>query len=360
MKKIVFKFIIIFLMAVLIPQKVYAYYNVYSAEKVFESLGTEKTEIIESAKEIAENGVSFSSVAEEISDVFAGEIKEQTGILKSLAAISILCGFMGSIGEAFGRKEISDMGFFVCLIALISMVLSSVKLQCGYVYDTVEKISTDIKVAMPAVISAAVFSGKVSSPVMMPVMVGFTSFTVNFTKYIAIPFASGAAVLQCVNCISEREVLSSMCELINKIISLVLKGAAFMFVSVLSLQRLGTGNMSSAVFKTARSAIGAVPVVGDIMKTSVESLSAITSVMNNSIVAASVIFICISCAVPVIKIALMWLIYKLAASFMEPVTDKRVVKALDGAGDISSVLLSILFTVCLSYAACMFIILLSF
>jgi len=366
MKRIIIKIVLFVFILMMFPQKVYAYDDTalkQNTEEIFEYLEGEESEIIETAEEIAAEGfnISISEIKERITEVFTQEVREQTGILKRLAAISILCGFIGSFGEAFGRKEVTDIGFFVCLITLIYMVIASIKLQCDFVYETVEKISTDVKIAMPAITAAAVSSGRmVSAPVMMPVMISFTAFTVFFTKNIALPFISASAILECINCISEKEFLSSLCQLIKKIISVMLKAAAFMFVSVISLQRLGTGNMSALAFKTARSAVGAVPVVGDIMKSSVETFSAVTSMINNSIAAAAAFLLFASCAVPVFKLSVMWLIYKLTAAFMEPVTDKRIVKALNNAGDISSALLALLFTVTVSYVLCMFIILLSF
>lgn len=365
MKRIILKFAVLFLLVFMLPQRVYADdFSAQSyAQEIFDYLDGGDSEIIQTAEEIAVKSLEFSfeDVSKKAVSVFTQEVKEQTGILKKLAAISLLCGFMGSMGEAFGKKEVSEMGFFVCIITLIYMVISSVRLQCDFVYETIEKISTDIKIALPAVITAAVSSGRsVSAPLMMPVMMGYTAFTVFFAKNIALPFISASAVLECINCISEKNMLSTLCELIRKVVSVLLKGTAFLFVSVISLQRMGTGNVSALVFKTAKSAVGAVPVVGDIMKSSVETVSAVSSLINNSLASAAAVMIAVSLAVPVVKLAVMYLMYKLSASFIEPVTDKRIVRALNCAGDISALLLAMMFTVGISYAACMFIILLSF
>lgn len=364
MKKIIIKIAVVLLLFLIIPQRVYADEGQNArAEEMFDYIDDDNLEITQKAKEIASEGldISFKGIAESVVGIFAEEISEQSGILKKIAAVSILCGLLSSIGEALGRKEVSELGFFVCLIALIYMVLESVSIQCRIVYDTVERLSLDFKIALPVFGAAAVSAGRtVSSPLMLGVMMSFTAFAVFFTKSIALPFLSASALLECVNCMSEKDILTSLCALLKSAVSIALRCCAFAFTAAVSLQRIGTGQASALVFKTAKSAVGAVPVVGDIMKSSVETVTAVSSMITNSFAAAAAVMVCAMCAAPIIKLSVMWLIYKLSAAVMEPVADKRIIKALNGAGDISAALIAVLFTVSISYVVCVFIILLSF
>ena len=115
-----------------VSQRVYAQNdNIFSVENAFELVDEDNLPVTKKAEEISKNGfeISVSSVFEKITDIFASELKAQCRTLKKIAAISILCGFLSCIGEAFGKKEVSETGFFVCLAAIIYMVLSSVNAQ---------------------------------------------------------------------------------------------------------------------------------------------------------------------------------------------------------------------------------------
>lgn len=363
MKRIIFKFILILIFLMCVPQRVYAQNdNGFSVDNAFELVDEDNLPVTKKAEEISKNGfeISVSSVFEKITDIFASELKVQCKTLKKIAAISILCGFLSCIGEAFGKKEVSETGFFVCLTALIYMVMSVVNDQCAYVYEALEKITDNFKISVPVFGTAAVFAGRTAAPVMLPVMTAFSALSIFLAKNITLPFIEAYAVLECINCIGGREILTNLCELIKKVSTLVLKISAFAFTAVLSLQRLVSSQGSALMLKTAKNAVGAVPVVGDIMKSSAETAVAFSSAINNSLATAAAVLTVTVIAVPIMKLALMWLIYKLSAAFMEPITDKRVIKALNCAGDVCSNLIAVLFTVSIAYIVCIFIMLICF
>ena len=72
-------------------------------------------------------------------------------------------------------------------------------------------------------------------------------------------------------------------------------------------------------------------------------VSALTLIRNGIGVTGAVICVVI-CLIPVIQIAVMALLYKLTAALLEPVSDKRVVGCIAGAGDGAVLLLKTVYT----------------
>ena len=62
-------------------------------------------------------------------------------------------------------------------------------------------------------------------------------------------------------------------------------------------------------------------------------------IIKNGIGMAAVIAVLIVCAVPVLKLVLMAVLFKVTAAVIEPVADKRVVKAVNALGTAVGMLL---------------------
>ena len=80
------------------------------------------------------------------------------------------------------------------------------------------------------------------------------------------------------------------------------------------------------------------------MASAAETAAALTSSMGNSITAAVMIFIVLMSIMPVIRLAVIMLIYKLTAAITEPIAPKRIVKCITRAADYTAILTGIVFT----------------
>jgi stage III sporulation protein AE len=65
--------------------------------------------------------------------------------------------------------------------------------------------------------------------------------------------------------------------------------------------------------------------------------------IKNSIGAAAVIILVVITLVPALKLALLWLIYRVAAAVLQPVADKRTIAAISSVADGERMLLELSF-----------------
>ena len=368
MKRIIIKIIILLFIFMILPQRVYAqsetgYFETEIIDDMFSEGNTEDFDVKGTAEDIVkgEFDFSFKSVLSYVLNIFLSELKAQGEILKKLMAMTLLCGFLQNAGEAFGHKDIAKTGFFVCTIYLVYLVLTSLKMQCTYVSDITQRLSENIKILIPAFAAAAASSGRaVTASVMVPVILFLSAFLMYAINIFLVPVVTGVSMVECINCVSDKSILSNMCDLIKKCINIFMKICAFVFAAILSFQRLGTGQLSGFAGKTAKNIVSAIPVVGDIMRSSVDTAAAVSSLITNSMAAAGIIMVAAICAVSVLKIAVMWFIYKITAAFAEPIGESRITKALNAAGDISGVLLGIVFTMSAMYVFSIVIMLVTF
>lgn len=118
------------------------------------------------------------------------------------------------------------------------------------------------------------------------------------------------------------------------------------FVSVLSLEGTLTSNVDGLTAKGIKAATSTlVPVVGKALGESVDTVLGATSLLKNSLGLVGIIIIISICAIPIIKLTILTIGYRIASAISEPLADKKIVSLLDQMGDSFKVLLGIMFFV---------------
>ena len=118
------------------------------------------------------------------------------------------------------------------------------------------------------------------------------------------------------------------------------------FVSILSMSGLTSSIAGGLGIKTMKYAIGNfVPVVGGLLSDSVDTVLASTIVLKGAMGTAGVISLILMCAIPLIKMLSLTLIYKLTAGIIEPLSDKRITSMISEAGSTAAFIFAVLLTV---------------
>ncbi|MBR3992245.1 MAG: hypothetical protein IKI92_00085, partial [Anaerotignum sp.] len=143
--------------------------------------------------------------------------------------------------------------------------------------------------------------------------------------------------------ISEKPMLGKFAELLRQCISWGRKGAAMLFMLLLSLQKIGGGAWNGLAAKTAKIAVGSVPVVGNIMGGAVETAAAVAGTLRSGTLVAAAVFLLILCIPLVIKLLVIMLIFKLTAAAAEFICEERLVECISAAGEYTGLLLGVVF-----------------
>lgn len=115
------------------------------------------------------------------------------------------------------------------------------------------------------------------------------------------------------------------------------------FVGVISLEGTLSSSVDGITAKTTKAIVSsAVPVVGKILGDAVDTVLGCGIILKNAIGFIGVIVVVGICILPILKLGILSLSYKLVASLCEPIADKKIVSLLDQMGDIFKILLAIL------------------
>ena len=90
--------------------------------------------------------------------------------------------------------------------------------------------------------------------------------------------------------------------------------------------------------------LSAIPGAGPVISVVTGSLLGSSVWIKNSVGAGGLIFLILICAVPVVKLLLLMLSFYLCAAFLQPISDKRLMKLLNTAGESGKLFLQVVIT----------------
>ena len=115
------------------------------------------------------------------------------------------------------------------------------------------------------------------------------------------------------------------------------------FVGVVSLEGTLASSVDGITAKTAKTVVSsAIPVVGKILGDAVDTVLGCGIVLKNAVGIVGVIIVIGICIMPIIKLSILFLSYKLLAMVSEPIADKNIVGLLEQIGDVFKIFLGII------------------
>lgn len=348
------KLILIIIFVIAFSKSVYA--TSYLADEI-ESLGLEEYDTIinnntynidfnfsNTVKDILfGNGIDFNikNIINYILKAIFEEIFLNSKIIKNVVLIAFLSAFFKALTENFKNQGVAEIGFYTTYMVVSMLLISSFNVVVDILYNTIDNTSNIINGIMPMLAGLMLMSGASSSATI------FSSFVLTslsllsfFLKNIFIPFLSGVVILNVINYITPKEVLNKLIDFLKWIIKFSLRSLALGLGFIISIQRIGAPILNSTINKTAKTFISFVPVVGDVMTGTVDSIMYFVGLLKSGIGIGVLIAILICFAIPTIKLISLICLYKITAILIEPISDNRITSCVDIMGEYTKLVLS--------------------
>ena len=286
----------------------------------------------------------FSGWQEKLTEAAFGEFRLQGKLLMQMVIVILLSAVLKQFSDSFRGKSVGEMGFYLCYMVLVVVILNTFHSISGAVVERMNSISGVFGAMVPIFLVLSTAKGGVTQSALMgpAIMGGSAALSVAISKVI-VPTILLAISLEMADHISERPILGKFAELLRQCISWGMKGAAMIFMLLLSLQKIGGGALNGLAAKTAKIAIGAVPVVGNMMGGAVETAAAVAGTLGNGTLTAAAIFLLMLCIPLVIKLLVIMFVFRLTAAAAEFICEERLVECISAAGEYTGLLLGVVF-----------------
>ena len=359
--KIQKKIILIIIIAIIfIPKTVKAEDNTIATQK--ETFGINS--FIENSKQYTGEFFADADISEILNSAISGKVDNskiykkilnilgtevQTGIksLLSILAIIIIHSILKSISESLENDSISKLIYYVQYIAIVTIIMSNFSDVINLVKQTSNNLIGFMNTLIPVLVSLMLYTGSITTTsILEPIILFLINFIGNLIQNILIPIILIIASISIISKISDQVQVAKISKFLKSSTLWFLGIILTIFVGIVSLEGTLASSVDGITAKTAKSIVSsAVPVVGKILGDVVDSVLGCGIILKNAVGFVGVVIIISICIVPILKLSVLTISYKLVASISEVIADAKIVKLLDEMGDIFKILLGILFTI---------------
>ena len=291
--------------------------------------------------------VDNKPIIEKILKLFGKEIVSTFKTIISILTIILVHSIIKAFADNLQTSDISKIVYYVQYILIIAIVMSNFSNLILSIKDTIINLVGFMNSLVPLLITLMIYTGNIAtSSLLEPIILFIITFISNIIINLIIPIVSIISALAIVSKLSDKVQIEKLSKFMKSSIIWFLGIMLTIFVGVTSLEGTLASSVDGITAKTAKAAVSSmIPVVGKILGDSVDSVLGCGLVLKNALGVVGVIIIIGICAMPIIKLAILTIMYNISAAIIEPLADEKIVKLLSEFGDIFKLLLGIMCSV---------------
>lgn len=303
--------------------------------------GIDINQILEDAiKGEVDNQTLFKKVL----GLLGGELIESLTVLGSILAIVIIHSILKSVSESLENDNISKLIYYVQYILIVSIVMMNFSDIVHIVKDTCNNLVGFINILIPLLISLMIYTGSITtSGVLEPVILFLINFIGNIIQNIIIPIVLVFISLIVISKISDNVQIDKLSKFLKSGVVWFFGIVLTIFVGVVSLEGTLSSSVDGITAKTTKAVVSsAIPVVGKILGDAVDTVLGCGIILKNAVGIIGVVIVIGICIIPIIKLGILTIAYKVMSAICEPIAEKNITSLLDQIGDVYKIVLAIL------------------
>ena len=310
----------------------------YSGE-FFEDI--DMNEILNSA---IKGEVDNQTFFQKILNLLGGELVDGLTVLGSILAIVIIHSILKSVSESLENDTISKLIYYVQYILIVTIVMMNFSDIVQVVKDTCNNLICFMNILIPLLISLMIYTGSIAtSGILEPIILFLINFIGNIIQTVIIPIVLIFTSLIVISKISDNVQIDKLSKFLKSGVVWFFGIILTIFVGVISLEGTLSSSVDGITSKTTKAVVSsAIPVVGKILGDAVDTVLGAGILLKNAIGLIGVIVVIGICIIPILKLGILTIAYKLLSAICEPIADKNITSLLDQIGDVYKIFLAIL------------------
>ena len=251
-----------------------------------------------------------------------------------LIVIAVGAAIFLNLSGVFQTRQVSEISFFLLYMLLIGICLTSFQEAADWVGEGIGQLTGFMKVLYPIYfIAVTAAKGGVTSSVFYHLALLLILLIDGLIVHVMLPLIHVYVMGRVLNSLQSEDYLSKFLELLEMVISWILKSMIGVVAGLYILQGLVAPAIDSLKRSMVTRGVEAIPGVGDALGGTAEVVLGTAVLIKNSIGVTGALICCALCMMPLIQIGVITLVYKMAAAVIQPVSDKRIVECVSGVGE---------------------------
>lgn len=272
-------------------------------------------------------------------------VEQEKELFVKLLLLILLSAAFAGFAEVFENNQIADISFVVVYLLVFAILMDSFSKMSSSLEKTIGWMTELMKGLAPAYyMTVCVASGTASATVFYEGVLILVWGIQWLLLTVLLPMAGMYVLLQLVNALSKEDILEKMAELLNTAVSWGLKTLLAAVVGLQIVRNLVAPVMDSMKRGLLGKAAGALPGVGNAVNMVTELVVTSAVLIRNCLGVVILVVFVLAGIGSILHYGLLSLSYRLLAAVSQPISDRRMVRALDAMGEGCALLLRLLFT----------------
>ena len=291
--------------------------------------------------------INNNKILNKILKIFGKEIVSSLKTIIAVLIVVLIHSIIKAVAENLETSNISKIIYYVQYILIVTIIMSNFTDLISLITNTIQNLVGFMNTLVPLLITLMIYTGNIAtSSLLEPIILFIIGFISNIIVSLILPGVSIITALIIVSKLSDKVQINKLAKFLKSSIVWFLGIVLTIFVGVISIEGTLASSVDGITAKTAKAAVSSlIPVVGKILGDSVDSVLGCSLVLKNALGVVGVIVIIGICAVPIIKLSILTIIYNISSAIIEPLADEKIVKLLEEFSDVFKVLLGILCSV---------------
>ena len=271
-------------------------------------------------------------------------VKDALPALISVFAIALLYSIVGGLSGGFLKKSTTELIYFACYAAMISIVIAKVASLLMKASATINSMQSLMNATFPILLTLLTALGSVTSAsVYKPMTAVLATGVTTIVSSLVMPLFIAATTIGIVGNLSKNVKLTKLTDFFKSCANFILGGIFGIFATFLSVQGL-TGAIADTIsIKTAKFALQSyIPLLGGYLSDGFDLVLAGLVLIKNSAGLVIALLILAAIAAPVIEIAVFSLGLRLISGLIEPLCDDRFSSMLYGVSKNLGILIAMI------------------
>jgi len=288
--------------------------------------------------------VNTNQLLKNIFPLLGTEIKEALKVMGSILIIVLIHSVLKSISDNLNNKSVAQITYYVQYILIATVIMTNFSNIISLTKEAVGNMISFIQLLFPLLMTLMLASGSVVSVnLVQPIILFIINLISNIFQSIIIPIILVGTALAIVSKISDRIQIDKLSKFLKSSSVWVIGILLTIFVGVLSIEGTLGSSVDGITAKTAKAAVSSfIPVVGKVLGDAVDTVIGCSAILKNAIGIVGVIVVIAICITPILKLAIITIIYHLTAALCEPIADSKIVSLITQMADTFKILLAIL------------------
>ncbi len=288
---------------------------------------------------------SFRNIYKDIVSYIKKDINKHIRLFSNIILIVILQGVLGNISSSFKSKGVSKIGSYVIYIAFITSIIQVIK-ETVILTSSYLTFGSEFTLAlMPIYASILAINLKVTTAtVVAPIILALSKIIIYLYSHILVNLIYIFAVINLINLITEKNILSNYIKVAVKGIKGVIKYSTRGYILLMSLVGIGTPIANNIALKTGKYVVKGIPVIGNTLGSAMDSMTLVGDVSKRGFVFAVIIISVVILLNYVVKIFITNMVLYISSIVISPVAESNTINALNTC----SIFFEMLISICVS------------